>query len=106
MNSRMRNFIIFLGIIGICLCITSIAAYVMSGIITLLGLVFLIENSRTLKGIAYRCNRLIDVAIFAFGIYCKINLGVTIGMAMVFAGLGYSMIYGPYIRDTYKLKSK
>lgn len=103
----MRNFALYIGMMVICMIIPTVSAYVFSGVITLLGLVFLVESSNTLKSIVYHCNKLIDVAIFAFGIYCKINLGVTIGMAMVFAGLGYSMVYGPYVRDMYRInKSK
>ena len=104
MNNRVRNLLLYIGFMGICMFVPVVSAYVLSGVMTLLGLVFLIENSNTLKAIAYHCNKLLDIAIFAFGVYCKLHLGVTIGMAMVFAGLGYSMVYGPYVRDMYRMK--
>lgn len=102
-NNGARNTCLYIAILifGV---MFGVGTYVMSGFITLLSLVFLIENNTWLKGIAYHFNKLFDIIIFAFGVWAKMNLGVTIGMAMLFAGLGYSMVYGPYIHATFKLK--
>jgi hypothetical protein len=78
-----------------------VAMYAFSGIITLATLVFLLESISTLKWIAYHFNKLFDIMIFALGIYAKFHFTVTLAMAIMFAGLGYTLLYGPYIRETY-----
>lgn len=78
-----------------------VAMYAFSGFITLCTLVFLLESISTLKWLAYHLNKLFDILIFAFGIYAKIHFSVTLAMALMFAGLGYTLLYGPYIRETY-----
>lgn len=102
MTGRIKKLLLF---VGLCLLgiVCGIGGYVLSGVITLLSLVAMVENISFLKAVVYHCNKLIDIALFAVGAYCKFKLGVTIGMAVMIAGLGYSLVYGPYVREMYRL---
>lgn len=105
MNKNQSKTFIYLGILTIAILIGgNVITYVFGGVITLLAFVFLIESSPLLKKIVYHLNILFDIAFFIFGIYAKIHFGVTVAMSILFAGIGYTLMYGPYIRDTYKLK--
>jgi len=78
----------------------SIATYVFFGTATLVGLMVLIESNKHLKWIAVKSNRGIDILIFSATLYATASLGVTVSAALVFAGLGYSLVYAPYLRAT------
>jgi hypothetical protein len=73
------------------------ATYILFGLMTLGGIVFLIESVPWLKWIVYRMNSTIDIIIFVLTIIATIKLGVTIAGSLTIAGLGFTMIYRPYI---------
>lgn len=105
MNPRIRNTGLFVAMCALgVLC--GIGSYIFSGIITLVSLIALVENSSMLKAMTFHFNKLIDILLFAVGIYAKFMLGVTIGMAVMVAGVGYSMVYGPYVREMYRINNK
>jgi len=107
MNKRMKYLSYYIGMIAVCLLIGGhILEYIIAGLITLASFVFLIETIPLLKMIVAKTNKLIDIMIFIFAVYAKIHFGVTIAMALMFAGLGFTLLYGPYIRETYNLKDK
>ena len=98
MHNRQRNLLLYIGMILIAIMIGGdVVAYMFTGLITLLGFVMLVEGIPWLKWICVKLNTLIDIAFFVFGVYAKIHFGVTIAMALLFAGLGYSMLYRPYL---------
>ena len=80
----------------------AIGTYVFFGSVTLAGLIALIESNSHLKRLASRSTTLIDVTIFAGTLYATASLGVTVSAALVFAGLGYTLVYSPYLKNYYR----
>ena len=104
MNHKQVSLLVCIGIAVLCLCVGGIVLEAMiAGIITFISLIALIEAVPLLKWIISHTSKLVDCAIFAFGVYAKIHFGVTIAIGIMFAGLMFTLLYGPYIRDTYKL---
>jgi hypothetical protein len=90
-----------IGIAGISMGAT-VGTYVFFGTVTLVGLIAIVESNRSLKVLTTRSNKLIDVMIFGASVYATASLGVTVSAALVFAGLGYSLVYAPYLREGLK----
>ena len=96
------KFLIYAGLILVSIIIGGdIVGYAFTGLLTLLSFVFLCESIPWLKWIVAKTNTLIDIALFAFAFYSKIHFGPTIAMALLFAGIGYTLTYAPYVRATY-----
>lgn len=103
----MRNLAICVGLAILCIITGGIVLESMiTGLITFVGLVALIESIGSLKWIVAHTSKLVDIIIFAFGVYAKIHFGVTIALAVMFAGMLFTLMYAPYIRATYHLKEK
>lgn len=75
-----------------------LAGHIFFGVITLVGLIALVENIPFIKWFVYRTNNIIDVLLFVLAGIATVKLGVTITAALTVAGLGYTMIYAPYVR--------
>lgn len=84
---------------------SAIATYIFFGVLTLLGFAFMVESIRPLKWFVSKTTGFIDVLVFTITIIATINLGVTITASLTVAGLGYTMIYAPYVRYTIKKKT-
>lgn len=98
--SLSKGALIYLGLSCIGMLVSSsIATYVFFGAITLIGLIALSESNRYIKYIITKGNRLFDLAIFGLTIFATISLGVTLTASLTFAGLGYTLIYAPYLRS-------
>ena len=97
--SASTGLAIFAGItlIGVSIGAT-IGTYIFFGIATLTGLIVLIESNHYLRYIAQKSNRFIDIAIFGMTLYATAALGITVSAALVFSGLGYTLVYSPYLR--------
>lgn len=96
------KFLIYAGLILVSIIIGGdIVGYAFTGLLTLLSFVFLCESIPWLKWIVAKTNTLIDIALFAFAFYSKVHFGPTIAMALLFAGIGYTLTYAPYVRATY-----
>ena len=78
---------------------TTIATYVFFGSITLAGLIAIAENNKYIRYVILIGNKLLDLVIFALTIFATISLGVTLTASLTFAGLGYTLIYAPYLRS-------
>ena len=76
-----------------------LAGHIFFGVITLVGLIALVENIPFIKWFVYRTNNIIDVLLFVLAGIATVKLGVTITAALTVAGLGYTMIYAPYVRN-------
>lgn len=76
----------------------AIATYIFMGILTLLGLVFLIEAIKPLKWLVERSVSILDIIIFGITIIATLQLGVTIAASLTVAGLGFTMLYAPFVR--------
>jgi len=77
----------------------AIATYVFFGIATLAGLIAIAENNDYIRHCIIKSNRLVDISIFILTIYSTLTLGVTITASLTFAGLGYSLVYAPWLRS-------
>lgn len=91
--------LIFGGItlLGMALSIT-IGTFVFFGAITLAGLIAIIESNKYFKYFVVKSNRLLDLLIFAFTINATVSLGVMMTASLTFAGLGYTLVYAPWLR--------
>lgn len=102
MKDRRINLVIYAGMLVFAMFIGgNIIGYAFTGLVTLLSFIFLCESIPALKWFVAKTNALVDIAIFCFAVYAKVSLGVTIGMALLFTGVGYTLLYAPYVRETY-----
>lgn len=75
----------------------SAVSYFTSGMVMLLSLILLAENVPVIKAVMMRMNKLFDILFFVAAIWAKIYLTVTFGMIIMFAAIGYSLLYAPYL---------
>ena len=95
-----------MGILGSMISST-IGTYVFFGTVTLAGFIALAESSKHLKFAVNKSNRFIDFILFGATLYATATLGVTVSAALTFAGLGYTLMYAPYLREkANKLKTE
>ncbi len=83
----------------------TIATYVFFGIATLAGLVAIAESNKYVRWLITRSNKFLDLLIFTATVYATATLGVTITASLVFAGLGYTLVYAPWLRNREELVS-
>ncbi len=94
---------IFGGLVILGLAIgATIGTYVFFGAITLAGLIAIAESNKYVRHIIVKSNRLFDIAIFGLTIYATVSLGITMTASLTFAGLGYTLVYAPYLRSKTK----
>jgi len=72
-------------------------SYTFFGIITLVGLIAMIESVPTLKWVVMRTSNIIDILIFVFTIIATAQFGVTIAASLTVASLGYTAFYKPFL---------
>jgi hypothetical protein len=102
MKDRRINLVIYTGMFLFALVIGgNIIGYAFTGAVTLLSFVFLCESVPGLKWMVAKTSHLLDIIFFAFAVYSKIHFGVSIAMALLFATVGYTLLYAPYVRETY-----
>lgn len=77
---------------------SAIATYMFFGLIILAGIIGLVETNKYLKYLAMRTNRMIDIILFGITMYATLSLGITITASLTFAGLGYTLVYAPWLR--------
>ena len=83
----------------------TIGTYIFFGTTILVGGIAVIESQPWLKKCAKGSNQFIDIVILGASIYATATLGVTVAASLTFAGLGYTLVYAPYLRGTKKEKS-
>ena len=90
---------IFLGISAIGLFITSkaIATYTYFGLLTLGGFIAITESIKPIKKVVKNNKNTVDVLIFTGTLYAILTAGVTIAATLTIAGLGYTLVYKPYL---------
>jgi hypothetical protein len=76
----------------------AIGSQVIMGTLMLGGLIALVEQNAHLKWLITKSNRFIDIVIFTGSIYATVTLGVTIAGALCVMGIGYTLVYAPYLR--------
>lgn len=77
----------------------TIGTYVYFGAVTLAGLIAISESNKYVRHAIKRSNKFIDLSIFALTVYATVTLGTTLTAALTFAGLGYTLVYAPYLRS-------
>ena len=70
------------------------------GLVTLVGLIALVESIPPLKWFVTKTSMLVDILIFVGSIYATATLGYNLTASLVVAGLGFSLVYAPYLRGT------
>jgi hypothetical protein len=86
-----------IGVIGVAVG-TTIASSVYFGSVMLAGVVAVVETQPRIKRIVVKNNRTIDLILLGSSIYAMITLGVLITGALTFAGLGYTLVYSPWLK--------
>lgn len=84
----------------------TIGTYIFFGIVTLAGLVAVSESNPYVKYVVLNSNRQIDLIILGGTIYATAMLGVTVAASLTVAGLGYTLVYAPWIRNNNNNKTK
>lgn len=80
----------------------TIGSYIFFGVVTLAGLIAVSESNPYVKYVVLNSNRQIDLIILAGSIYATAMLGPTIAASLTVAGLGYTLVYAPWIRKNYE----
>jgi hypothetical protein len=102
MKDRSNSLYLYIGIFVIAIIIGgNIIGYAFTGLVTLLSFVAVCESVPAVKWIVAKTSHLVDVLLFAFAVYAKVHFGVSIAMALLFATTGYTLLYAPYVRETY-----
>lgn len=100
MKKSFKGLLIFVFIIIMAFLIGSyILTSVFFGTITLIGLIVLIESIPPLKWVVSRTSKVVDITIFILTILAMASYGLNITASLTVAGLGYTLMYGPYLRE-------
>lgn len=103
----MTGALLFTGVSVVGLGIgAAIGTYTFFGCVTLAGLIAIAETNKYVRFAIVKGNRLIDVLIFGATIYATASLGVTVAASLTVAGLGYSLVYAPWLRSRINNKNK
>lgn len=99
MNTQTKGLLVFIAVIIVAFMIGS---YVLTaaffGVVLLIGLIFLVESIQPLKWLVSKSSKVIDILIFIFSIVAMGSLGLNITAALSIAGLGFTLVYAPYLR--------
>lgn len=107
MKASVKGGIIFTVIIIFAFMVGS---YILSatffGIISLVGLIILIESIPPLRWILARTSKLFDILLFVFTIMATVSYGLNIAASLTVMGVGYTLVYAPYLRENKNSKKK
>ncbi len=107
MKASTKGGLIFLVVVILSFLIGSyILTTTFFGIITLLGFIVLIESIPPLKWFVTRTSKIVDVLIFLFTIIATASLGLNITAGLTVAGVGYTLVYAPYLREQYEVEKQ
>ena len=76
------------------------------GCVMLAGLVVMLSSMPKLQKVMARMTGVLDVAIFLFTIIATAQFGLNITAALTIAGLGYTLVYAPWLREKYATEAK
>ncbi len=100
MKKSTKGGLMFLGII---VAAFMIGDYILSatffGIVMLVGLVVLVESMSPLKWFVRKTSKIIDVLIFGVTAISMASFGLNMTAALTIAGVGYTLVYAPYLRE-------
>jgi hypothetical protein len=102
MKDRRPNLFIYLGLTAIGIIIGgNCIKYIFGGILTLISIVISSESIKILKWFIAKTGGFVDVLLFLFSIYLITTKSTTIALSLIYASLGFTLLYGPYVRETY-----
>lgn len=87
-----------MAILGTMAAGAAVGTYIFFGVVTLGGIIAIVESNPWLKRLATKGSLLIDIGLFGFTIYASAALGVTVAAAFTVAGLGWTLVYARYLR--------
>jgi len=100
MRNSHKGAILF---IAICILAFLIGSYILTatffGVLILVGLIVLIESIPPLRWLMAKTSRVVDICIFVFSIIAMASYGLNITAALTVAGVGYTLIYAPHLRE-------
>jgi hypothetical protein len=100
MKQSTKGGIVFLFVVILAFLIGSfILTAVFFGMLMLIGMIVLIESIGPLKWLVTKMSRLLDMIIFGLSIAAMASYGLNITAALTVAGLGYTLVYAPYLRE-------
>ena len=100
MSKSRKGALVFIVVIIMAFAIGSyILTATFFGVLTLLGLIVLIESMPPFKWLVERSTTIIDAVIFIFTIMATMNYGLNIAASLTVAGLGYTLVYAPKLRE-------
>ncbi len=100
MRKSIKGGLLFLVIIVLAFMVGSyILTATFFGLISLVGLIVLIESIPPLKWLLSRTSKVLDACLFIFTILATINYGLNIAAALTVTGVGYTLVYAPYLRE-------
>jgi hypothetical protein len=106
MKTYVKGAIVFIIIIIMAFMVGS---YILSatffGLISLVGLIVLIESIPPLKWVMERTSKVVDIVIFIFTIMATVSYGLNIAASLTVAGVGYTLVYAPYLKEKRRERS-
>lgn len=100
MKASTKGALLFVAIILIAFTIGSyILTATFFGLMSLIGLIVLIESIQPLKWVLSRTSKVLDACLFIFTILATINYGLNIAIALTVTGVGYTLVYAPWLRE-------
>lgn len=100
MKQSIKGLLIFSVIIVLAFMVGSyILTATFFGLISLVGLIILIESIQPLKWLLSRTSKIVDMCLFIFTILATINYGLNIAAALTVMGVGYTLVYAPWLRE-------
>jgi len=98
--NQVTGLVLFGGISLIGLGIgATIGTYVFFGCVTLAGLIAIAESNKYIQYLVVKGNKVVDVILFGATIVATASLGITVAASLTVAGLGYTLVYAPYLRN-------
>ncbi len=102
MKDRRPYLYIYLGIAVIGIFIGGkYCEYIICGILALGLTVILSELITLIKWFIAKTGGLADVILFVFSMYLILSKSTDLGFCLLYASLGFTLLYSPYIRETY-----
>ena len=100
MRSSRQGLVFFIIILVIGFSIGShIITACFFGTLSLVGLIALVESIKPLRWLLQRSSKVFDAIVFVFTIIATMRYGLTIAASLTVMGLGYTLVYGPYLRE-------
>lgn len=107
MKKSVKGLLLFIAIVIVSFMVGSyILTATFFGILTLVGLIAIVESVSFIKYLVSISTFFVDIVIFVFTIIATMSYGLNIAASLTVAGLGYTLFYAPYLREQRQEKKK